>query len=147
MSVPGARPWPPVIVAARMPVWMKVRDVVLTWLMWASFLGLLFGELEIRASNLFGVGIDWRDLLRQLEPFLAIVAILTASLFVASQFTRRRRRRGLLLPEPPPLTLAEHAERGRMSEETLLRGREKRIVVIHVDAERRVRFENRLTPP
>ena len=146
MSVP-ARAWPPVIVAAGMPVWMKVRDVVLTWSMWVLFVTLLFGELGMRASNLFEVDVDWRDLLRQLQPFLAIIAILTASLFVASQVTHRRRRRSLLLPEPPPLTLAEHAERGRISEETLLRGRDHRIVVIHVDAERRVRFESRITPP
>ena len=146
MSVP-ARAWPPVIVAATMPGWMKVRDVALTWLMWVLFVTLLFGELGIRATNLLGVDLDWREVLRQLEPFLAIIAILTVSLFVASQFTRRRRRRSLLLPEPRPLTLAEHAERGRISEETLLRGREHRVVVIHVDAERRVRFESRITPP
>jgi poly-beta-1,6-N-acetyl-D-glucosamine biosynthesis protein PgaD len=142
MSVP-ARSWPPVIVAAGIPVWMRLRDVVLTCLMWALFVALLFGELGIRASNLFVVDVDWRGMLQQLEPFLAIIAFLVASLLVASQVTRRRRRRSLLLPEPPPLTLSEHAERGRMSEETLLRGREHRIVVLHVDAERRVRFESR----
>ena len=138
------RPWPPLIVAAGIPFWMKVRDLVLTWLMWALFLAMLVDEAEIVVTrHSFSVHIDWLGMWQELLPFIMLAAIMATLLFVASQFTRRRRRLTLLHPEPPPLTLTEHAARAGVSEEALSRARDLRIVVLHVDADRRLRFEPR----
>jgi poly-beta-1,6-N-acetyl-D-glucosamine biosynthesis protein PgaD len=138
------RPWPPLIVAARIPFWIKVRDQVLTVLMWVLFLFLLIVEVDVvRMAHTIRVDIDWLGMREDLSPFLVLIVVLTSLLFVASLATLRRRRRALLLPEPPPMTLAEHAERGHISVETLSHARGFRIVVIHVDADRQLRFEPR----
>ena len=141
---PSGRPWPPLIVAARIPFWIKLRDLVLTWLMWGLFLAMLIDEADIVVTrHSFSVDIDWLGMWRDLFPFILLAAVMATFLFAASQFTRRRRRLTLLDPDPAPLTLTEHAERGGVSEEALSRARDLRIVVLHVDADRRIRFEPR----
>jgi poly-beta-1,6-N-acetyl-D-glucosamine biosynthesis protein PgaD len=138
------RPWPPLIVAARIPFWIKVRDRVLTCLMWGLFLTMLVEEADIVVTrHSFSVTIGWLDMRQELFPFVMLAATLATLLFAASQFTRRRRRLTLLLPQPPALTLTDHAARARVAEDALSRAREHRIVVIHVDADRKLRFEPR----
>ena len=138
------RPWPPLIVAARIPFWIRVRDLALTLLMWGVFLGMLVDQADIVVTrHSFSVAIDWLGMWEELLPFFMLAAFLATLLFAASLSTRRRRRLTLLHPEPPPLTLAQHAERARVSEEDLARARDVRIVVLHVDTARPVQFEPR----
>jgi poly-beta-1,6-N-acetyl-D-glucosamine biosynthesis protein PgaD len=140
MTTPTDRPWPPLIIAADVPRWVRWRDVVLTLLMWGLFVVLLEGEIRlVFGPHLERLGIgsfhteaDWIEFLERLLPFLATALGLVALLFIAGMFTWRRQTRAFALAEPPPLPLADQAGRAGVDEATLTAARAERIAVVHV---------------
>jgi poly-beta-1,6-N-acetyl-D-glucosamine biosynthesis protein PgaD len=145
------RPWPPLVVAERLPRVVRWRDAVLTLLMWVFFALLLDIEFELLLGDYsarLGLGGDdadpnWPEYFARLLPFLLLAASLVAVLLVFSVRTLRRRRRSLLLPEPSPLKAADEARRAAIPETTLAAAREQRVVTVHIDAGGAYRIETR----
>jgi poly-beta-1,6-N-acetyl-D-glucosamine biosynthesis protein PgaD len=143
-----SRPWPPLIVAGQVPRLIKWRDFLLTWLVWVLFAHLLDAEFELFRHYLerFGINhvhkdVNWLFYLEQLTPFLLMAAVLAALIVIFSLRTLRRRRRALLVPQPAPLETSAQAGRAGLDEAALLAARDRRIVVVHIDADGRHRIE------
>jgi len=145
------RPWPPLIVAERVPRSVKWRDALLTLAMWAFFAALLdiefqllFGpHLERLGFGPFDTNANWLLFFERLMPFVLTAAALGAMLVIISLRTLHRRRRALLLPQPAPLAAAEEARRAGLDEATLIAARERPIVIVHIDPDGRHRIETR----
>ena len=148
---PDPRHWPPLIVAADVPRWIRWRDGLLTLLMWALFAFMLEVEFEILlGAHLERLGLgsfvnpaDLSGFLERLIPYYDTALVLVALLFVAGLFTARRRRRGRSLPAPLALATADQARRAGLDEAALAAARAIQIVVVHVEADGRLRIEPR----
>ncbi len=136
-------PWPPLILDAKKPSLMWLRDLVLSVMMWALF-ALLFaapfnflgsGLLERSVLGDFRVEDHWIEYFWRILPYLVMAYVLAFTLTVAAVLTIRRRQRALLLAPPRLLDLAEDARRAGMDEGELLDARAERISVVEVDDE------------
>jgi hypothetical protein len=136
-------PWPPLIIADRVPRFIRWRDFLLTLLMWIAFAILLekefqlfFGDhLERLGLGDFNTEPNWPMFFQRLTPFLVTIALLVSLLGVASARTLRRRRRALLLPLPTPLGLAEECRRAGLDEQELTSARTSMSVIVHIDTD------------
>jgi hypothetical protein len=145
----ATRHWPPLIMAAHTPRWVKVRDVVLTLLMWILFVITLLTEFELFFGHYLkemGLGHfhtepNWPVFFERLRPYIVITAVLAGLLAIASVLTLRGRRRSLLLPQPSPLPAAMQARHAGMTEAALLAARDLPIAVVHVDTDGKHRVE------
>jgi hypothetical protein len=148
MTDPDRR-WPPLIVADRVPRFIRWRDFVLTLLMWIAFAILLEKEFELFFGHHlerlgfgdFDTEANWPMFFERLTPFLMTIALLVSLLGVASVRTLQRRRRALFLPLPAPLGLAEECRRAGLDERTLISARASRIVIVHIGADGEHRIE------
>lgn len=119
-------PWPPLVVAAHRPAWIRVRDFVLTTAMWLLLAAMLNREFELfldvylerlgfgaaldRLGLLtFGSKRDWFDVAGHLTPYMFIVFMLVVSLATFAAYTLLRRYRALREAKPRPLSLAQQA--------------------------------------
>jgi hypothetical protein len=149
------KPWPPLIVAEKVPRLVKWRDLVLTstlWGMFALLIGLEF-KLVLRDFLIWMRHVsfdgradwvaDWLVYFELLLPFLLAAVVLPALLLIFSMQTLRRRARALLLPQPAPLTASEEARRAVLDEVALIAVRNCRIVIVHIDAESKLRVEQK----
>jgi hypothetical protein len=143
------RPWPPLIIADRVPRFIRWRDFLLTLLMWVLFAILLEKEFELFFGlhlERLGLGdfdteANWPIFFGRLTPFLATAGLLISLLVVASMLTLQRRQRALSLPVPIPLGQAEQCRRAGIDEPTLTSVRDLPIVIVHIDADGKHRFE------
>ena len=141
------RTWPPLIKAATVPRWMRLRDAVLTLTMWVLFVIILQAEVVafvgefLESLGLINVdtGRDWDAFFRHLLPFLEAAAGLVAAFLTTVPFTLRRGYRGLKLPQPVPLPLADEAVRAGMAAADLTAARGLRIAVVHFEPDGRHR--------
>jgi len=141
------RTWPPLIQAATVPRWMRLRDAALTLTMWALFVIVLQAEvvafvgefLESLGLANVDTGRDWDVFFRRLLPFLEAAAGLVAAFLTTVPFTLRRGYRGLKLPPPVPLPLADEAGRAGMDAADLAAARDLRIAVVHFESDGRHR--------
>jgi len=155
-SGPGAamsrRPhdsWPPLIVAAETPTWIKWRDVGLTILMWILFGIMLETEFELVISrnlarlgfSYFYIDANWSEFFERLRPFVRTTVLLVVVLIVAGLLTLRRRRISLLIPPPPALEIAADARRAGIDASALAAARDLPVAVVHIDADGRHRIE------
>jgi hypothetical protein len=139
------RPWPPLIVAERVPHWVKWRDALVTLLMWGSVAILVDAEFELFFGDFlewlglgdFGSDADWLVYFELLMPFLLTAALLAGALVIFSLRTLRRRSRALLLPQPAALENADQARRDGIDEAALIAARDRRIVIVHIDVDGR----------
>ena len=100
------RPWPPLVVAQRVPRVVKWRDAMITSLMWLFFALLLATEFELLLGDYlerlglgpFDTEADWPLFFERLMPFVLATAVLVAVLIMFAVRTLRRRSSGLLLP-------------------------------------------------
>jgi hypothetical protein len=145
-----SRHWPPLIMAAHTPRWVKVRDVLLTLAMWILFaimleteFELFFGHYlkEIGLGDFFHTEPNWSVFFERLRPYLVTTAVLTGLLTLASVRTLRRHRRSLLLPQPSPLPAAVQARHAGITEAALLAARDLPIAVAHIDNDGEYRIE------
>jgi hypothetical protein len=143
------RRWPPLIVAAHTPRWVKARDVVLTLFMWILFAIMLETEFELFFGHyLKEIGLgdfhtvpNWPVFFERLRPYLVTAAVLTGLLTIFSVRTLRRHRRSLLLPQPSPLPAAVQARHAGITEAALLAARDLPIAVAHIDSDGTYRIE------
>ena len=144
-----SRRWPPLIMAAHTPRWVKVRDVVLTLIMWILFAIMLETEFELFFGHYLkemGLGTfhtepNWPVFFERLRPYLVTTAVLTGLLTIFSVRSLRRHRRSLLLPQPSPLPAAVQARHAGVTEVALLAARDLPIAVVHIDTDGKWRIE------
>ena len=143
------RPWPPLIVANRVPRLIRWRDFLLTLLAWIGCAFLLEKEFHLffgaHLARLgfgdFNTEANWPTFFERLTPFFATALFLISLLVIASLRTRVLRRRGLSVPMPAPLEVAEQCRRAGTDENTLVSAREAKIVIVHIDADGKHRFD------
>lgn len=161
-SVPGARAitpagepdWPPLITHVRRPLWILVRDILLTLMMWAMLGLILYTEAELAWNGIeFLMGkpdvvvdahleLFWR----RMQPLLYLMAALILMLAIATLASRNRRERALRRAPPPPLPDEVLAARAGMDMATLETARAHRIGVVHVEEGGALRVEAALRP-
>jgi poly-beta-1,6-N-acetyl-D-glucosamine biosynthesis protein PgaD len=141
------KPWPPLIVAERVPRLVKWRDALLTLTMWGAFAVVVRIELAPLPSVLqalglgdFGVRRDWPLYFEKLTPFLLVAIFLVGLLVLFGLRTAWRLSHSLPLPQPAPLGIVDQARRAGLDEAALLAARENRIVVVYMN-ERGFRIE------
>lgn len=121
-----SKQWPPLIVAADRPRWIRTRDFLLTAAMWLLLAALLNAEFELFLGVYlerlgfdalfhrlgladFDTKLDWLAFVRHLLPYLVVVFVLVASLTTFAAHTLLRRHRALRDAKPRPLSLIRQA--------------------------------------
>lgn len=104
--------WPPLVGAVDVPVWIQVRDALLTVGAWGVLIWLA-QDLWLHALDLitppffvttFSAAPDWVQILADLRPFLILAEILLVFLLLTAVGRRRHlQRQGV---EQPPAALA-----------------------------------------
>lgn len=139
---PLPSPWPPLILGAHVPTWVRLRDVVLTLLVWA-LLGFLMRETLNLMHDYLRAPIfeftdatppDWAELWGRLRPFSGFVAALVLWLLFWALARGRQMRATAPVPQPTPLTRAAHGAAFGLEETALARWRDARVLVVHFDA-------------
>ncbi len=134
--------WPPLIRGANVPLWVRLRDAVLTLLAWA-LLGYLMRETLDLLNDYLRYPIfeftsaappDWQELWGRLRPFSYFIAVITLWLLFWALLRGRRLRATAPVPQPVPLALAAHAAAFGLDEAALARWTEARVLVVHFDA-------------
>jgi len=140
MSTPA---WPPLILAHRVPRWVRARDLVLTIAAWAllaywmrgalllicDWLSYPFFELSTYAAP------DWKRIWSRVAPYLVIAALLAAWLVYWAARRRAILMRQQSTPPPAPLDLEVHAARFGLRSADVLSLREPRIATVAFDAD------------
>lgn len=135
--------WPPVITDGRHSRLVKLRDVVLTLMMWGLLFAILYTELAFifeslrvllgRSEAVIDAELD--AFARQMRPLMLLVAGLVLMLFVATLLSRRRRAEAVASPQPMPLEDARLLALTGLSADGLTDARGcKRAVVRRTDA-------------
>jgi poly-beta-1,6-N-acetyl-D-glucosamine biosynthesis protein PgaD len=142
MNTRDPRPaWPPLVGVERVPLFIRVRDTVLTLLAWATLVYLLRDSIALAWDYLRAPMFelthlpppDWRGLAKQLEPYGRFVAGLIAWL-VFWGFVRRKRIRAVPPSEQPPeLPVEAQATALDLDPADVERWREWRIAVVEFD--------------
>lgn len=161
-SVPGARAqlptgepdWPPLITHVRRPLWILVRDILLTLMMWGMLGLILYTEAELAWNGIQvlmrkpDVVVDAQlDLFwRRMQPLLYLMAGLVVALALATLVSRNRREKALRRAPPPPLPEEMVATRAGMTEAELAAARGHRVAVVHVGDGGALRVEARALP-
>lgn len=137
---------PPIIRRNRIPAMVRVRDLLLTALMWLILFLILETELGVAVTfvrQLQGVPdavVDLRldQFWLRLRPTMLMVAFLLGALLIASLFTVSRQTARRRDPQPPPLSEASLAARAGISAEQLAEAGKLRIVRVMRDPEGRL---------
>jgi poly-beta-1,6-N-acetyl-D-glucosamine biosynthesis protein PgaD len=141
--------WPPLILARRVPRWVRVRDLALTIGAWAVLAYWVRGALLLAydwlSHPIFELSAhpapQWSRMWLTLAPFLAASALLAAWLV----FWAARRSAELAVQrsvtQPPPLEPGTHAAGFGLQPAGLLSLREARVQTVRFDA------HGAITPP
>lgn len=117
MSRRSAIDWPPLICGAKVPVWVRLRDLLLTVLAWGLMGYLMRDTLRLTYDFLRPPAFEftklsppaWLDLWGRLQPFAHFVTVLVLWLLFWTLMHGRRMRATASLPQPVPLSLAAQA--------------------------------------
>ena len=146
MSAPPNLEWPPLIKKGAVPVYVRVRDIVLTIIAWL-LLGLFLSDLVFSVYDYFAYphfaysrtkGPDWPSIWLHLQSFVYLALFVVAWLIVWGFARRQTLRRIRDSVEPPVLSLEELLARRRMSPERLSQLRDEKIVVVNFDADHQI---------
>jgi|AATO01.1.fsa_nt_gi hypothetical protein len=147
MSRRSAIEWPPLICGAKVPIRVRLRDLLLTVLAWALMGYLMRDTLRLTYDFLRPPPFEftnlsppaWLELWGRLQPFAHFVAVLVLRLLFSARMDGRRMRATASLPQAVPLSLAAQAAAAcRLDATTLAAWREARMLVVQFDAEGRV---------
>lgn len=139
-------PWPPLILGAHLPAWLRWRDAVLTLAAWA-LLGYLMRDTLHLVRDYLSAPVfefssaeppDWRELWGRLRPFMGFVAALTLWLLCWALLRGRAMRATAPVPPPPPLEAARQAAAFDLDATTLADWSAARVLVVHFGADGRI---------
>jgi poly-beta-1,6-N-acetyl-D-glucosamine biosynthesis protein PgaD len=140
MNPTPLRSWPPLITGARLPRWIRIRDVVLTLLAWFLLGRLLRDPIYVAYDYLrhpifqltTAQPLDIRALWERLRYFALISVVLVTWLCLWALINRRRLIRcPTHAPQPPELSLAEQAARAGIDEKKVNEAREFKVTNVH----------------
>lgn len=141
MNTRDPRPWPPLVGVTRVPMLIRVRDVALTLLAWATLVYLLRDSIALAWDYLRAPMFelthlpppDWRGLAKQLEPYSRFAAWLIAWLIFWGLVRRKRIRAVPPSPQPPDLPVELQASALDLDPADVERWREWRVAVVEFD--------------
>lgn len=131
--------WPPVIDSASIPRAVKLRDLVLTLMMWVVMLLIVATEIEaaweafevLRGRSDAQINAELAEFARKMRPLMVLVAVLVAGLSAATFRSWKRRERALNASQPDPLDPAILAERAGLLLSDIEYARTHRIATVH----------------
>ncbi|MEA1619941.1 hypothetical protein SOQ14_13540 [Erythrobacter sp. T5W1-R] len=131
--------WPPVIDSAVVPYVVKLRDLVLTLLMWGVMLVILATEIDAALDAvevLLGrsdaqINAELAEFFEKLKPLMGVIALLVIGLSAATVRSKRRRLDALSATQPEPLEGTVLAELAGLSLDELEIVRTHRVAVVH----------------
>lgn len=138
---PDRQPWPPIIDSRHVPLYVRIRDVILTLLAWLvitmllwELIYLLWDFLSHPIFSLTGSHeLNWRSLWDQISIF----AVGALSLILALVIIAVARGKDLMYKKKvtpvAALTLQEQAADLGLSPEAILEWRQHQIVTVHFD--------------
>ena len=138
--------WPPLISSARLPAWLRLRDLLLTLAAWGVLFYLMSDTLRLAHDYLRPPAFEfssleppnWRELWGRLRPFFLYVAPLVLWLLFWALLRGRVMRATAPVAQPAPLALAAHAAGFGLDRKTVRPWQEARCLVVHFDAEGRI---------
>lgn len=146
--------WPPIISNARHGRLVDLRDLLLTILMWAILLGILYTEIRFAWDSLMvllgrsDAQIDAELALfwRRMQPLLWLMAGLVVMLAISTILSRKRRDEAIAGRQPEPLQEDAVAALAGMSVAALAEARAHRIAVVHRTTDGALRVEAKVVP-
>ena len=149
-------PVEPPIIRTRVPMWMRVRDVLLTLGAWL-LIGYFLREGLYLAYDYFRTPIfelttatapDWGEIWGRLRGFVLLAAILVTWITFWA-LDSRARLQATHSPQPAPLDDLSHAARVGLSEAELAAHRLSKVQTVDIDPARQVimRADGRITTP
>jgi len=134
--------WPPLIVAHRVPAWVRVRDLVLTIAAWALLVYWMRGALLLigdwLSHPIFELSTypepDWERIWSRVAPYLVVAALLAAWLVYWAARRSSTLKRQQSMTAPAPLDLEMHAARFGLRADDVFSMREPRIVTVRFEA-------------
>lgn len=134
--------WPPLVTAATVPAWVRVRDLVMTIMAWGVFFWFMGQAIEAVIDYFSypvfqftdGRAPDWTELWKRLQPFVAVAGVLVAWLVFWGASRRHYMRQTAVMRQPQPLPLAEHAARWSVDPNDVEAWRALKIAVVEYDA-------------
>jgi hypothetical protein len=131
--------WPPVISSAEVPRAVKLRDLMLTILMWLLLLLILAREIHVawvawevaRGRSDAALDLALAEFLEKLRPLMFLVSGLVVALAAATIVSRNRRDRAVSARQPDPLAEAVLAQRAGLSLHALEAARIHRVAIVH----------------
>jgi hypothetical protein len=138
--------WPPLIHGSEVPVWVRVRDVVLTLLAWALMGWVLRAGLELTLDYLSPPRFEFTqlsppnllELAARLSGFLYFIGGLFGWLVFWAVARGRRLRLHAPVAQPPGLALAAQAADFGLSADAVAAWRDARVLVVHCDGHGRI---------
>ena len=142
--------WPPIIGIDRAPWFVRLRDTLLTILVWALLLYLLrdgilliidyFSDPIFKLTRTHTV--NWRELWDRFYVFLVLSAVTMLWLMLWSLFQRRRLQLADRAAPRVPLSLERHAAIFNFTVADLERWRTLKVAVVQFDGNHRVSSVN-----
>lgn len=131
--------WPPVIDSASVPRIVKLRDLVLTLIMWGVMLLIVATEIDaaweafqvLRGRSDAQINAELAEFAQKMRPLMVLVAVLVAGLSAATFRSWKRRDRALNASQPDPLDPAIIAERSGLLLSDIELARTHKIATVH----------------
>lgn len=148
-------PWPPIIRTAKVPLLIRLRDLLLTILAWvivATLLWELFDFLEDYFSDpIFTIrrihALDWGTFIQRASVFTMIGTVLLVWLLFRGLSRRKHLKHHKTKKKVKPLSLSEHGKDFGVSEQSIEDWRRNKIAVVYFDANSKIeRIEARPKP-
>jgi len=141
-----AEPHPRRIRVRELPLWMSLRDILLTLVAWAIIayflreaLYLVYDYLRRPYFQLVNAQVpDWQGMWQALQKFVIFAVCLVLWLAFWALYSRKRLRAGSMKPQPKPLSLKEEADSISLPEEQLTRCKSSVITTVFFDAQQRI---------
>jgi poly-beta-1,6-N-acetyl-D-glucosamine biosynthesis protein PgaD len=139
--------WPPLIERRRVPLSIRVRDIVLTIIAWLLLLYIIRDVLYYLFHPYFKfTGTDWEEIWLHLKSFIYLAIFLVLWIIFWGIVRRRDLRQTRDTEQPAPLSLAELAKRRGVDPERLSQLRQEKVVVISFDTEHRITSVSAVPP-
>jgi poly-beta-1,6-N-acetyl-D-glucosamine biosynthesis protein PgaD len=139
--------WPPLVNATGLPLFVRVRDTVLTLCAW-GLLGYLLRDALYLAWDYFKYPIfelttasppDWRAMWLRLSNYALFIAAMMAWLLVWGHFRRATMSAATPQPQPPDLPPGQHAQTFELDAVDIQRWQTERRLVVHFDDAGRIK--------
>ena len=137
-------PQPHGIRVLKVPMWMRVRDILLTLSAWLIVAHFMREALHMGYEYLWHFEVinakppNWRAMWDNLHGFLFLAACLILWLTFWAISSRKRLRSASMMPQPDALSLREHAESIGLTEAQLMQCKSYVTTTVFFDTQHRI---------